>query len=185
MKESVRIPTSFGKSDYTKAVIKKLVFAFSICAFLAFPRAFSVRTILAAPDRIKKYSRPKAALHFLIRHRSADLLLNLGCLTDSVAQVVELRTADLTAADDLNLLYMRRVDREGLFYAYTVGDTADGERLADAASATRNNGSLKNLNSFAGALLDKVMNLDGITDVDLGYLCLELLAYKSLKLINS
>ena len=72
----------------------------------------------------------------MIRRRSADLLLNLGCLTDSVAQVVELRTADLTAADDLNLLYMRRVDREGLFYAYTVGDTADGERLADAASAT-------------------------------------------------
>ncbi len=33
LKESVRIPTSFGKSDYTKAVIKKLVFAFSICAF--------------------------------------------------------------------------------------------------------------------------------------------------------
>ena len=35
LKESARIPTSFGKSDYTKAVIKKLVFAFSICAFLA------------------------------------------------------------------------------------------------------------------------------------------------------
>ena len=35
LKESARIPTSFPKSDYTKAVIKKLVFAFSICAFLA------------------------------------------------------------------------------------------------------------------------------------------------------
>ena len=96
------------KVDYTENQLCNSVFA------------FSVRTILAAPDRIKKYSRPKAALHFLIRRRSADLLLNLGCLTDSVAQVVELRTADLTAADDLNLLYMRRVDREGLFYAYTV-----------------------------------------------------------------
>ena len=33
LKESARIPTSFRKSDYTKAVIKKLVFAFSVCAF--------------------------------------------------------------------------------------------------------------------------------------------------------
>ena len=29
----LRIPTVFRKSDYTKAVIKKLVFAFSVCAF--------------------------------------------------------------------------------------------------------------------------------------------------------
>ena len=49
LKESARIPTAFRKSDYTKAVIKKLVFAFSVCAFLASPRAFSVRTILASP----------------------------------------------------------------------------------------------------------------------------------------
>jgi|GEM_PF-4958207 len=48
LKESARIPTAFRKSDYTKAVIKKLVFAFSVCAFLASPRAFSVRTILAS-----------------------------------------------------------------------------------------------------------------------------------------
>ena len=35
LKESARIPTSFRKSDYTKAIIKCLVFAFSVCAFLA------------------------------------------------------------------------------------------------------------------------------------------------------
>ena len=35
LKESARIPTAFRNSDYTKAVIKKLVFAFSVCAFLA------------------------------------------------------------------------------------------------------------------------------------------------------
>ncbi len=49
MKESARIPTSFPKSDYTKAVIKKLIFAFSICAFLASPRAFSICAFLAFP----------------------------------------------------------------------------------------------------------------------------------------
>ena len=35
LKESARIPTSFRKSDYTKAIIKCLVFAFSVCAFSA------------------------------------------------------------------------------------------------------------------------------------------------------
>ena len=39
MKESVRIPTSFSKLDYTKAVIKKLVFAFSVCAFFSLAEA--------------------------------------------------------------------------------------------------------------------------------------------------
>ena len=42
LKESARIPTAFRKSDYTKAVIKKLVFAFSVCAFLADPKSFGV-----------------------------------------------------------------------------------------------------------------------------------------------
>ena len=35
LKESARIPTSFRKSDYTKAIIKCSVFAFSVCAFSA------------------------------------------------------------------------------------------------------------------------------------------------------
>ena len=38
LKESARIPTSFRKSDYTKAIIKCSVFAFSVCAFLDSPR---------------------------------------------------------------------------------------------------------------------------------------------------
>ena len=37
LEESVRIPTLFSKSGCTKAAIKKLVFAFSVCAFLADP----------------------------------------------------------------------------------------------------------------------------------------------------
>ena len=42
LKESARIPTSFRNSDYTKAVIKKLVFAFSVCAFLASTKAYFI-----------------------------------------------------------------------------------------------------------------------------------------------
>ena len=46
LKESAGIPTSFCKSDYTKAVIKKLVFAFSICAFLAFTQRGEIKKML-------------------------------------------------------------------------------------------------------------------------------------------
>ena len=44
LKESARIPTSFRKSDYTKAVIKKLVFAFSVCAFSADPSRGEIKS---------------------------------------------------------------------------------------------------------------------------------------------
>ena len=43
LKESVRIPTSFRKSDYTKTVIKKLVFAFSVCALSASPKRRQIK----------------------------------------------------------------------------------------------------------------------------------------------
>ena len=43
LKESARIPTAFRKSDYTKAVIKKLVFAFSVCAFSADPNRGEIK----------------------------------------------------------------------------------------------------------------------------------------------
>jgi hypothetical protein len=58
LKESARIPTSFPKSDYTKAVIKKLVFAFSICAFLASPQRGEIKSFGAldfVPQGVQAY----------------------------------------------------------------------------------------------------------------------------------
>lgn len=37
----------------------------------------------------------------------SDKLLNLGLLTDSVAEIVELGASNLTASDHVNLNYMR------------------------------------------------------------------------------
>ena len=45
LKESARIPTAFRKSDYTKAVIKKLVFAFSVRTILSDRRCDFFRKI--------------------------------------------------------------------------------------------------------------------------------------------
>ena len=58
LKESARIPTSFPKSDYTKAVIKKLVFAFSICVFLASPQRGEIKSFGAldfVPQGVQAY----------------------------------------------------------------------------------------------------------------------------------
>ena len=58
LKESARIPTSFRKSDYTKAVIKKLVFAFSVCAFLASPQRGEIKSFGAldfVPQGVQAY----------------------------------------------------------------------------------------------------------------------------------
>ena len=46
---------------------------------------------------------------------SVDLLLDLGSLTDAVAQVVQLRTANLTDANDGNARNVRGMQGEGLF----------------------------------------------------------------------
>ncbi len=51
-------------------------------------------------------------------HLAAD------CLGRLLADVVELGAAHLCAAHDINLVYERRVEREGLFDANTIGDLA-------------------------------------------------------------
>ena len=44
LKESARIPTSFSKSDYTKAVTKWLVFALSVCTFFSRPEKGEIKS---------------------------------------------------------------------------------------------------------------------------------------------
>src|SRR4051794_8977162 len=68
------------------------------------------------------------------------LLLDLRLLAPQVAQVVELRAADVTAGDDLDLLDDRRVHREGALHSDTEADLADRERLAQAATLAPDDG---------------------------------------------
>ena len=116
--------------------------------------------------------------------KKSDLLLNLGSLTDSVTQIVELRTSYLTDADDVYLLNVGRVEREGLLNAYAVRNSSDREGLGDSAAVLCNNGSLEHLDSFSRTLLDLVVNTDGVTDADYGYFLLQLLVCKSLDQIH-
>ena len=54
--------------------------------------------------------------------------------TGKVTQIIQFRSANNTLARYYNLLQTRAVYRERSFYAYTVGDTADGEHFADTGT---------------------------------------------------
>ena len=65
--------------------------------------------------------------------QDSDALLDLGALAHAVAQVIELRAANLTLADGLDLLNGGSVDGEHLFHTDAIGDAAHGDGLLDAA----------------------------------------------------
>lgn len=113
-----------------------------------------------------------------------DEFLNLGALTNSVAEVVQLRTANLTVTDNFNLSYVRGVEREGLFYAYTISYATNGESGTNAAVVSCDYGAFKKLDSFAGTFLDLVVNADGVTYVELMGAFAELLICKNFELVH-
>ncbi len=116
--------------------------------------------------------------------KALDLLFDLGCLTNSATEIVELCASNLTVTDGLNLNHVGGVDRESLFHATTVRNTSYGECLGDAAAVLCNDGAFEKLNSFAVAFLDSVVNTNCVTDVDGRNCLLELLICKNLNEIH-
>ena len=119
-----------------------------------------------------------------ITKTESDLLLNLGCLTNSGAEVVELRTANLRLAEYYDLLNVGGMKGEGLLYTYTVGNTSNGKGLGDSAAMLSNNGTLEHLSSGLLTLGDTNVNLYTVTDAEYGNFGLKLLINKSLDLIH-
>ena len=68
-----------------------------------------------------------------------------GALADPAAQVVELRPPHVAAGDDLELLDLRRVDREGALDADAERLLADRERLPRAAALAPDHDPLEHL----------------------------------------
>ena len=114
----------------------------------------------------------------------SDEFLNLCSLTYAITYVVELSTANLTAAGNVNLYNVGRVKRERLFNADTVSDLSDGKGFSDATVLLSDNKTVEKLNSFSATFFDFVVYDDRITDFELGYFCLQLLVCESLKFIH-
>ena len=86
------------------------------------------------------------------------------------AQIVQLGAANLTVAHNLELRDVRGVYREGFLDAYTVGNTADGNRLVNAGVLLGNDDAFENLNTLTVAFLDLRVYLYGIADLEFRYL---------------
>ncbi len=120
----------------------------------------------------------KAALRqpiLLLCFERLELFLNLGALAHTVTEIVKLRTANLTASDDLNLFNVGRMYREGLLNAAAVRNTSYSEGLGDTAAILSDDGTLEHLNSLSVALFDLVVDLNGVTNVKYRGIFLELL----------
>lgn len=95
-----------------------------------------------------------------------SLFLDFRSLADLVAKVVQLGATNGTVTDDLNLVDLGRVYREGTLDADGEADLADGEGLTARMTVTTDNVALEDLNTLAVAFLDAIVNLDGVTDVE-------------------
>ena len=89
------------------------------------PLPLSVACSRAKKSRRATQSRPTGSFFGDV---SVDLLLDLGSLTDAVAQVVQLRTANLTDANDGNARNVRGMQGEGLFHTAAIRDAANRKR---------------------------------------------------------
>lgn len=114
----------------------------------------------------------------------SDDLLDLGALSYSVAEVVQLGASYLADSCHNDLFDVRGVKREGLLDADTVGNTSYGECLGDSAAVLCDNGSLEDLGTGTLALDDAAVDLDVVAYVENGNVLLELLTCKSLDNIH-
>ena len=113
-----------------------------------------------------------------------EIFLNLRSLTNSSAEVVELSAANLTLTDNVDCYYVGRVNGESLLNAASVSNSSYGKGGGNATLVLCDNSTLVHLNSFSCTLYDLVVNTNCVTDVELGYLCFELLVCKSLNKIH-
>ena len=94
-----------------------------------------------------------------------NLLCDLGSLAYAAAQVVQLSTTNLTAANNLELSNVRGMYREGLLHAYAVRNAANGYGLVYASVLLSNDDAFEYLNTLAVALLDLCVYLNGVADL--------------------
>lgn len=99
-----------------------------------------------------------------------NLLFYLCLLTYAVADIIELRAADLAAACDVYFDDVRGMDRERLFDADAVRDFSDGKGFGNPAVFLGDDHAVKQLNTLSCSLFDFVVYDDRVTDFEFGKL---------------
>jgi hypothetical protein len=114
-------------------------------------------------------------LHAFDVLHAAAAVAEATALADSVAEVVELGSACVTATDDLELGDHRAVDGPLTLDADVVDDTANGDHLVDAAALAADQNALVHLDAFFLALDDADVHVDRVADVKARKVALKML----------
>ena len=91
---------------------------------------------------------------------TAEPLLDPGCPTDSVPDVVEFGPTDFSALLYFYFNHPGRLDREDPFHPFALYQATYGEGFSESLMATGNNGSAEELNSFPLSFDDLDMDID-------------------------
>ena len=100
------------------------------------------------------------------------------------AQVVELGATHVAAADELDVVDDRRVDRELSLDADLERDLADVECLADSVTVSADNNTLENLDSAAVTFNNVDVNLHRVTDAEVGDVAAERRGINCIKFLH-
>src|SRR6478609_3980664 len=118
---------------------------------------------LAVARHTPEMTMPRGArLGASSENSAVALLLDLGLLATEVAQVVELRTADVTTGHDLDVVDDRAVHGERALHADLEADLADREGLAHTVARAADDDALEDLDARARAFGDVDVHLDGV-----------------------
>ena len=101
--------------------------------------------------------------YLVVRLRCFPKFTNLGCLATQIAQVVQLRAANITSTGNLDLLDDRSVQWKRALNANTIGDLANSKGLTDARSGSGDDDSLEHLNTGLVSFNDLDINLEIVT----------------------
>ena len=107
----------------------------------------------------------------------SDTFLDLGRFTDSVTQVEQLRLANFTSADNLNMIYCRRIERPRFLNADAVGYTTYGEVLVYTATLALNDNAFEHLDTFSRTFNDTGIDTQCVTYTECRYVVLKLLIF--------
>lgn len=96
-------------------------------------------------------------------------------LADTLAEVMELRTADLAFGDDLDFCNPRSMEREHPLDTFTVRDFPNGESGVDTSAAFGNDDTRKDLDTLFAPFDNAAVHLDRVSDIEFCNVLLELL----------
>ena len=103
---------------------------------------------------------------------------NTGSFACQTAEVVQFCTANDTAANDFDFSQTRGMYQESTFYAYAIGNAANGEGFADTAVLTADDDAFKNLDTFAVTFDNLYMNLDCVARAECRNVAAKLFLFK-------